>query len=78
MVDEPEDGPLKHLAAARQLAVQARRQLAATLKDGNKSVLSDTHRRHLVKTQLAIEAIDRAIADEKELAKGTQKQSPKK
>ena len=78
MADEEKDGPIEHLAAARQFAVQVRRELASTLKEGNRSVLSDTHRRQLVQTQLAIEAIDQAIADEKELAKDTPKQSSKK
>ena len=65
MADEKKDGPLEHLATARQFAVQVRRELASALNEGNRSVLSDTHRRQLVQIQLAIEAIDRAIADEK-------------
>jgi len=78
VADEKEAGPIADLAAARQLAVQVRRQLASTLTEGDRSVLSGTHRRQLVETQVAIEAIDRAIADEKELAKDAPKRLSKK
>jgi hypothetical protein len=69
MTDEEEGASVQDLLAARKFAVQTRRLLAAALKDGERSVLSDSHRRKLAEIQSAIEAIDRAIVDERQIVK---------
>jgi len=63
------DGSAEKLLLARAAAVEARRALVETLLQHNKGVLSVSYRRQLVELQAAIEAIDRAIADEKSMAK---------
>lgn len=61
------DGPVEKLLLARTAAVEGRRALVETLLQHNKGVLSTTYRRQLIELQSAIEAIDRAVADEKKL-----------
>ena len=72
-----EDGPIEKLQLARMAAVEARRALAESLSLGNRSVLSNNHRHQFVELQTAIEAIDRAIADERSTAKRNHQQSDK-
>ena len=63
------DGPVEKLLVARAASVEARRALVETLLQRDAGVLSTGYRRQLVELQAAIEAIDRAIADEKSMAK---------
>ncbi|HML07546.1 MAG TPA: hypothetical protein VK430_05390 [Xanthobacteraceae bacterium] len=69
MADERKTDPLEKLQEARRLAVEARRKLADALAEGHRGPVSDNTRRHFVEAQAAIEAIDRAIADENKLGK---------
>jgi hypothetical protein len=62
------DNPhLKDLRAARAQAVAERRSVSKALSEGYKGSHTENMRAGLITVQNAIEAIDRAIADEERL-----------
>jgi hypothetical protein len=66
-----ENEHLDKLRAARAQAVKGRREVTARLAEENEEGQMEELREWFVELQATLEAIDRAIVDEQELAQGT-------